>query len=81
MSLSPDGHLRTYTIYARPADYPWAAYVVRGSTITPGAIVNDQAPLGFAETIEVARDMVPREADTRFPRADGDPPQIVETWL
>ncbi len=80
MSLSPDGHLQIFTIYSHPADYPEIPYLVRASTIRGDESVPGDV-LGTATTLTRARSLVPPEADYRIPRATGDSPTIVETWM
>jgi hypothetical protein len=74
-------NMRSYTIYARPADYPSVAYVVRGWLIE----ADGPTPTGevfFADSLREARGFLPKEQTfVRFDRSPDDAPSIVETWL
>jgi hypothetical protein len=69
-----------YTIYLRPADFPDAVFVVRGAEVGPGFVVTKDV-LGTADTLDEARDLVPRSHDYCIPRQDHEDPVIVETWI
>jgi hypothetical protein len=80
MSVNGKEPLRTYTIFQRPTDMPQCPYVVREFVITvqgaqPGSIV------GVGKTLQEARALLPVTADVVFPRNEGDPPTVVETWM
>jgi hypothetical protein len=80
MSVNGREPLRTYTIFARPADMPLCPFVVREFVITaqgaqPGSI------MGVGNTLDEARTLLPPTADALFPRSEGDPPTVVETWM
>lgn len=80
MTTTPDGRLlRMFTIYDHPADHP-DHFVVRGWTIGPGAPIPDDEVL-LADTLELARELVPPASDTCLPRQPNDDPKIIETWL
>ena len=70
----------TWTIYATPADFPSVPYVVRGWLVGPGGQVRDSGAIGFADTLEQARNYLPPGL-VRFERSPDDDPVIVETWL
>ena len=72
--------MTTWTVYASPADFPNAPYVVRGWLIGPGGQVADSGALGFADTLDEARGMIPAGL-YRMERSPDDDPVIVETWL
>ena len=80
MSVSPDGHLRIFTIYSHPLDLPDAEYVVRGFTITAAGPL-PEAEVLIAQTLDEARGLIPWEADTCILPGPDDPPAIVESWL
>jgi len=71
--------LEIWTVYSKPLDYP-NFFVVRRAVVGRGVIVTDAEITGFAETLELARELVP-PGKLRIPRYEGDEPQIVECWL
>lgn len=71
--------MESWTIYARPADFPDVPFVVRNWIITPGAMVPGGA-VAFCDSLEQARHVIP-EGLTRFERNPDDDPVIVESWL
>ena len=79
--MSEPAVLSTYTIFFNPADFPgW--FVVRRFDVVQGQ--KEPVPRQHATvhpTLETARDAIPPSADTCFPRATGDDPAIVETWM
>lgn len=81
MSLSPEGHLRVFTIYRRPADFPDAEFILRGFVVTAGAEPQPTGIIFAADTLEQARSLVPPEADVCIPRDAGDAPHVVESWI
>lgn len=80
VAVSREEAMRVYTIYFDPLDYP-GAYVVRGSTVTEGKVSHDRSVQGVADSLEAARELVPKGFDTLFPRQPSDEPQIVECWI
>ena len=72
--------MNCYTIFDRPDDHP-GYFVVRRFIIEPGA-TRPTPDFWLALTLEDARRLVPDDVGLAcFPRADGDPPAVVETWL
>jgi hypothetical protein len=71
--------LMVWTIYAQPADYPTVPFVLRGWLISKEGLA-DSGAIGFADTLEQARNMLP-PALTRLPRDDDDDGPIVESWI
>lgn len=67
-----------YTIYDHPADYP-DQFVVRAWAVSEGVVIA-YAPVGFADTLEDARYLIP-QGRTRIDRTQQDDPVIVESWL
>jgi hypothetical protein len=71
--------LAIYTVYEKPRDFP-EEYVVRvftvqGGNLQPGAIVARAPTLEAVQTPFVERGL------HRIPRAAGDDPRIVESWI
>ena len=65
-------------IWSRPKDYP-DKYVVRLRIVTAG--VDKGGPLlGWADTIEEARGLIPA-GSTNMDRWDNDDPYLVEVWM
>lgn len=71
--------LMTWTIYTHPNDLPDVPYVVRGWVITDGGAL-DSGAIGFADTLDEARRIIP-EGLFNMGRQDDDDPVIVETWM
>lgn len=67
-----------YTIYERHPDFP-DSFPVRKFTLTNGDLVPGDI-IGQGNTLSAARSYIPVGL-TRFVRAIGDHPTIVETWL
>lgn len=80
MSAGQDDALDTFTIYHRPLDLPGVEYAVRRLTVVRGTGVVARELLGTFATLDEAREAVPPGL-MRIPRAEGDDPVIVETWL
>lgn len=67
-----------YTIYDHPADYP-DQFVVR-AWLVAGGVVIAYHPVGFADSLDDARALIPLGRE-RIDRSDEDDPVIVESWL
>jgi hypothetical protein len=69
-----------WTIYAHPADFPDVEFVVRGWIVGPHGTLTDSGALGFAHTLDEARNIVPAGL-VRMERSPDDDPVVVETWI
>jgi len=76
-----------YTIYGHPSDHP-DHFVVRGSTVQPGAGPNRQGSTivqdtdcQLADTLEAARELIPDEGLYCLERLPEDDPVILEVWF
>jgi hypothetical protein len=71
-------------IYAKPTDYPNAAFVMREHHIKnprrQGRVVEPTDNVHIGASIEDLRRKIPY-GKTRMPRSDDDEPQIVEWWF
>jgi hypothetical protein len=72
--------LTMWTIYSSPADYPDVPFVVRGWAVGPYGALADTGALGFADTLDEARNMIP-DGLVRMERSPDDDPVVVETWM
>jgi hypothetical protein len=75
--------LRIYTIYWNPRDFP-LRYVARGHRIDGDRSGPDSEPVAVVASLEAVRAAIRRvdpRVNVRFPRADADEPQIVESWM
>tara|TARA_R110000868_G_scaffold118062_9_gene313341 strand:- start:2909 stop:3136 length:228 start_codon:yes stop_codon:yes gene_type:complete len=74
-----DSTLDIWTITQNPSDHP-GKFVARKHVIRAGetAVTEDHH---IADTLEEVRQMLPRRGLIRLPRARGDDPVIVESWL
>lgn len=69
--------LEMYVVYRKPKDYP-KSYVVRRWYVGETPQATDDIRL--APTLKEARQTIP-EGLCRLPRAKGDEPAVVETWV
>ena len=73
-----DVFMRTYVIYVGPGqEYAVREFHILRIESTPVA----GPVLGGAATLELARALIPAQADACFPRSPEDDPAIVETWI
>lgn len=72
--------LEVFTIFARPADVPAAAFVVRLFTVGAGGQVVATDRWWTATTLAMARAWVPFGL-VCMPADPGDDPAVVESWL
>ena len=68
--------LSLWTVYDHPTDYP-DSYVARRFEV-PGGPTDDVLE---TETLEALRAEFERRGLVCLPRASGDDPRIIETWL
>jgi hypothetical protein len=79
-----DAVMSVYTIYERPPNPPvWPAYrfVVREFVIRPGQQPQATESAVWCDSLDGARHAVPPWAGVCCPRAPGDAPDIVESWM
>lgn len=79
-ALVPKGALVLFVVYERPRDFPRSFVVRRHYVLEGGAMQAEAVPLAVVDTLEQARAALPPGLH-QIARADGDEPQIVETWL
>jgi hypothetical protein len=74
--------LSIFTVYENPRDYP-GRFVVRRFEVSADTVQPDALAVVIANTLDQARAAIRREhpGAIRLPRADGDEPQIVESWI
>lgn len=72
--------LEQWVIYQSPADYPSVPYVVRGWIVGPGGQLAASGAVGFADTLDQARHIIPAGL-VCLPRSPEDDAVIVETWF
>ena len=73
-----DGTLSLWTVYDNPSDMP-GMFVARRFDIGRGEAVWTDICV-IASTLDGVRELIPQGLHC-MPRADGDEPQIVETWI
>ena len=73
------GVLTMWTVYEKPKDYP-IGWIARMFEVTGAGPKPTNHVIKCAE-LEPVRMKLARAGLIRFPRQDGDEPQIVETWL
>lgn len=71
--------MNMYVVYQNPSDYP-GRFVVRKWTVTAAGPVAGNEPIFVGETLQGARDAIPRGLiATR--RCEEDDPVILEVWF
>lgn len=70
-----------FVIYRAPVDVPDAPYVVRRWDVDAETGTGVPVWARVAPSLPAARKVVPPEANRCLPRAPGDDPCIVETWI
>lgn len=77
MTVSPEGNLYTYTVYAHPRDHPEGYSMTQWEITRTGAVA---VATVYASTLERARFLVPPGL-VCLARNPDDDPVIVETWV
>jgi len=74
--------LSIFTVYENPLDYP-GSFVVRRFEVSADSTRAAALPLAVVDTLAEARAAVRRAhpGAVCMARADGDEPQIVESWI
>lgn len=74
--------LSIFTVYKNPLDYP-GCFVVRRFEVSADGARPLPFPLVVADTLDQAREAIRRAHPCAvcMVRADGDEPQIVESWI
>lgn len=73
--------LSVWTIYDHPSDVPEPfGFAVREFLVKTSGRAEADSRVQFAMTLDEARALIPAGL-YRLPRADGDDPVIVETWI
>lgn len=75
----PEGILVVWVVFERPSDFP-NKFVVRRQGATKTGVIAEAAPFAVVDTLEEAREAVPRHL-FRLDRHPEDVPCLVETWI